>query len=187
LVQETGDQYGILLLLPIYQQGVALKTTEDRHKYRKGFVVEVLRIGDVVENALNGFSDEGINLILYDLSADKDKNFLYYRPSRLSGMTEQPTQEETIHKELYWEKIFDFAGRQWKIIFNSSPSYFISPHNWQAWVTLSSSLVLTFILAFYLLDKIKYTAEIERKVSQEIRTNEQLAKEISASIFANYG
>ncbi len=179
LVQETGDQYGILLLLPIYQQGVALKTTEDRHNYRKGFVVEVLRIGDVVETALKGFSDGGINLILYDLTADENKQFLYYRSSRVSGMTEQPTKEETNHKGLNWENIFDFAGRQWKIVFSSSPSYFISPHYWQAWVASSSSLVLTFMLAFYLLKRIKYTAEIEKKVSQEIRTNEQLAREIS--------
>ncbi len=155
LVQETGTQYGILLLLPIYKQDVAIKTTEDRLKYRKGFVVEVLRIGDVVDAALKGFSYEGINLFLYDLSADKDKQFLYCRPSRLSGKTEQPVKEEVINKGLYWEEIFDFTGRKWKIVFTSSPSYFISPHYWQPWVALSSSLALTFMLAFFILKKIK--------------------------------
>ena len=179
LVQETGNQFGILLLLPIYQQGVALKTMEDRHKNRKGFVVEVLRIGDVVETALKGFSDEGINVSLYDLTADKEKRLLCYRPSRMSGMTEQPNGEESIQKRPYWGKNFQFAGRQWRIIFSPSAYYLTSWHFWQAWVALSSSLVLTFMLAFYLTKKIKYTAEIERKVSQEIRTSRQLAKEIS--------
>ena len=179
LVQEAGQQFGILLLFPIYQQGVGLKTTEDRYRYRKGFVVEVLRIGDVVETALEAFSDEGINLVLYDLAADKDKRFLHYRPSSISGVKEQSTNEEAIHEGLYWETIFDIADRQWKIVFSSSHSYFTHQHKWHAWVALFSSLTLTFVLAFYLLNKINYTAEIERKVIQEVRTNEQLAREIS--------
>ncbi len=178
LVQETGDQFGILLLLPIYQQGAALKTTEDRQKHRKGFVVEVLRIGDVVETALKGFSDDGINLILYDLTAEKDEQLLYYRPSGVSGMAEQPPKDEITHTRLYWELIFELAGRQWKIIFYSSPENFASPHKWQAWIALSSSLILAFILAFYLFSKIKHTIEIERRVSLEIRTNKQLEREI---------
>jgi len=36
LVQETGSQFGILLLLPIYLQGAALNTPEERCKNRKG-------------------------------------------------------------------------------------------------------------------------------------------------------
>jgi PAS domain S-box-containing protein len=179
LVQETGHQFGILLLLPIYRRGVSLKTLEDRHKNRKGFVVEVLRIGDVVKTSLEGFSDEGINLSLYDMTADKEKRFLYYQPSSMSEMTEQSTEEAIIQKGLYWAKTFDFAGRRWKIVFSPSSFYLNSTKSWQSWIVLSGSLLLTSMLAFYLLKKLKYTAEIERKVFQEIQTNEQLAKEIS--------
>ena len=179
LVQETGNQFGILLLLPIYRQGVPLKTRGERFKNRKGFVVEVFRINDVIEIALKGFSDEGINFSLYDLSADVEKRFLYNRPSRLSGMTEQPTEEKAIQRGLYWNKTFDFAGRQYKMIFTPSPFYLDSRQLWQAWIVLSSSLFLTFILAFYLFKRLRYTAEIERRVRQEIRTNQQLAGEVS--------
>jgi PAS domain S-box-containing protein len=65
------------------------------------------------------------------------------------------------------------------MIFTPSPFYLDSRQLWQAWIVLSSSLFLTFILAFYLLKKLRYTAEIERRVSQEIRTNQQLAREVS--------
>ena len=115
LVQESGDQTGILLLLPVYRQGTFLKTMAERFENRKGFVVEVLRIGDVIEAALEGFSDEGINLYLYDLSADEEKRFLYYRPTRLLGMTDQPMAEKALQKGLYWNETFDFVGRQWKM------------------------------------------------------------------------
>jgi CHASE1-domain containing sensor protein len=68
LVQETGSQFGVLLLLPIYHQGAPLNIPKERRKSRKGFVVEVLRIGQAVETALRGFSDEGISVSLYDMS-----------------------------------------------------------------------------------------------------------------------
>jgi len=179
LVQESGDQTGILLLLPVYRQGVSLNTIEERFENRKGLVVEVLRIGDVIEAALEGFSDRGINLYLYDLTAEVEKRFFYYRPSRLSEMPEQPLEEQAIQKGLYWDETFDFAGRQWKMLLSPSSFYHKSQQMWQAWIVLLSSLLLTFILAFYLFKKLRYTAEIERKVSQEIRTNQQLAAEIS--------
>ncbi len=44
---------------------------------------------------------------------------------------------------------------------------------------LSGSLLLTITLVFYLLRKLSYAAEIEIRVSKEIRTNQQLKKEIS--------
>ncbi len=179
LVQETGDQPGILLLLPLYRQGAPLQTMEARFENRKGFVVEVLRLGDVIEAALEGFTDEGINLYLYDLSADSDKRFLYYRPSRLSKIPEQTMAEEDLKKGLYWDETFDFAGRQWKMILSPSPAYLKFQKMWQAWIVLVSSLLLTCVLAFYLFKKLRYAAEIERKVSQEIRINEQLASEIA--------
>ena len=179
LVQESGDQPGILLLLPIYRQGFSLNTIEERFENRRGFVVEVLRIGDVIEAALQGFADRGINLYLYDLSADEKKRFLYYRPSRLSEMPEQPMAEEAMQKGLRWNQTFDFAGRQWKMLMSPSSYYLKSQKMWQAWIVLLSSLFLTFTLAFYLFKKLRYTAEIERKVSQELRTNQQLAAEVS--------
>ena len=179
LVQETGDQFGILILLPIYQQGAVLRTIEDRTKYRKGFVVEVLRIGDVVRTALKGFPDEGINLALYDLSAAKDKRVLCYLPSRLSGTVEQAPEGGSVENGFAWQKTIDFAGRQWKIMLSTSSSYLHARHFWQDWVAFAVSLVLTLVLAFYLYKKVRYTTEIERKVNQETRINQQLAEEIS--------
>ena len=179
LVQETGNQFGILLLLPIYQQGEVLKTVQDRYQYRKGFVVEVLRIGDAVEAALKGFPDMGISLSLFDLSADAENRFLYHRPAHRSDRTKPPIEAEIIENGLYWEKVFDFGERQYKLRFSSPFYHHDSRQLWQSWAVLFGSLLLTFMMAFYLLKRLMYTAEIERKVRQEMQTNKQLAAEIS--------
>ncbi len=179
LVQETGEQFGILLLLPIYKRKVPLKTTEDRRKHRKGFVVEVLRIGDVIENALKDFSDEGIDIYLYDLSAEEANRFLYFRPSRVPGMTKQHLEKEEIQKGLYWSKTFDLAGRQWQILFSPSSFYLDSQQSWQAWIVLTGSLLLTCMLSFYLSRKSIYTADIEQRVKKQVQTNLELEEAIS--------
>ena len=184
LVQETGSQYGILLLLPIYHQGGALQTAENRYQNRKGFVVEVLRIGKAVEAALKSIPDIGINVYLYDMSADIENRFLHYQPSRLSGAAEQPRQEESIQKGLYWSNTFDFAGRQWKIVLSPSALYLNTAHLWHPWAVLASSLLLFLLTAFYLRKRAIYIAEIDRQISQEHRTSQQLAKEISEREFA---
>jgi len=179
LVQETGNQFGILLLLPIYHQGAPLDTSEERRKSRKGFVVEVLRIGQAVEIALKGFSDEGIRLTLYDMSADEGNRFLYHRPSRMSKTSEQPMSVEEPQKGLFWSKTFDFAERQWKISLSPSDFYYQSRKMWQRWIVLFGSLLLTTLLAFYMLRKIIYTSEIEQRINKQAQTNQQLINEIN--------
>lgn len=178
LVQETGDQFGILLLLPIYHQGAPLNTLEDRWKSRKGFVVEVLRIGKAVETALKGLPDEGIGLTLYDMSAEEGNRFLYHRPSRMSKTTDQPIPAEAIQQGLFWSKTLEFAGRQLNISFSPSDFYFQSRKMWQGWIVLFVSLILTTLLAFYMLRKIQYTAEVEQRVKKQAQTNQQLENEI---------
>ena len=176
LVQETGSQYGILILLPIYHQGVRLNSPQERQNGRKGFVVEVLRIGKAVEAALKGFADEGISLTLYDMSADKGNRLLYHRPSRMSETIHQPIPAEGFEKGLLWSKTFDFAEREWKLLLSPSDFFY---HLWHPWAVLFGSLSLTALSAFYMRRKILYTAEIEQRIIQQAQTNQQLEKEIS--------
>ena len=171
LVQETGTQFGVLVFFPLYKQGVSPKTSEARLKCRKGLVVEVLRLGDVVEAALKGFPDEGINLCLYDASAKKGTRLLYARPSRLPGMTEPPMGEEEIQEGLHWNSNFEIAGHQWKLLFTPSPRFLDSKQSWQPWLVLFGSLLLTAVLLLYLLKRLHYITEIESRMGEQLRTN----------------
>ncbi len=176
LVQETGSQFGVLVLLPVYHRGVPLNSPQERLDGRKGFVVEVLRIGKAIQAALSGFADEGISLTLYDMSADKGSRLLYHRPSRMSETKHQPIPAEGFEKGLLWSKTFNFAEREWKILL--SPSEFVY-HRWNAWAVLFGFLLLTALSALYMRRKILYTAEIEQRMIQQAQTNQQLENEIS--------
>ncbi|WP_300457110.1 CHASE domain-containing protein [Desulfobacula sp.] len=178
LVQETGNQFGTLLLLPIYHLDRPLNTPEERRKNLKGFVVEVLRIGTAIETSLKDFSDEGLCLTIYDMSADKGNQFLYQRPSRILKSRDHPISAGKIQTGLFWNKTFDFAERRWKMVIHPLDGYYHSRKMWQAWIVSLGLVLLTSLLAFYLLKKILYTAEIERRVKTQAQTNQQLETEI---------
>ncbi|KAA3610362.1 MAG: hypothetical protein D8M58_05905 [Calditrichaeota bacterium] len=178
LVQETGNQFGILLLLPIYEKNVPLNTPEERWKYRKGFVVEVLRIGKAIETALSGFSDEGINITLHDMSADEENSFLYHRPSKMSTTVVHQFSGDESKETLFWSKTINIGERVWKITISPSDFFFQSRKTWQASITLMASLILTIFVSFYMLRKTKHTIEIEQRVKKQTETNQQLKTEI---------
>ena len=180
LVQETGKQAGVLLLLPIYQQSQPPETLEERLRYRKGFLVEVLRIGDVVMKTLQNYSDAGIDLYLYDMSVAKEEDGILYPQTRnMVQETGSPLKKEAHQGGFYFSKNFDFGGRQWKMVFQPSSSYTYSHNILHAWIILCVLLFFTFSLAFYLLKKLKYTSEIEQRVQEQTHTNQQLKKEIT--------
>ena len=178
LVQETGNQFGVLLSQPIYHQSVPLNTQEERQKSRKGFVVEVLRIGLAIETALQGFADEGISLTLYDMSAEEGKRLLYHRSSRMSTTTDQPIPVEEIQTGLSWSRTLNFAERQWRIVLTASDFYYRSQRMWESWVVLFGALLLTTLSALYMLKKIFYTMEIEQRIKMQDETNQRLQNEI---------
>lgn len=184
LVQETGNQYGVLLLKPIYYQDNALKTPKDRRKNRKGFVVEVLRIGKAVDAALKGLPDAGISVSLYDMSADEENRFLYQKSSGVSKIKDQPMSAEEVQEDLSWSKTFDFAERQWRIVFSPSDYYYQSRKMWQPWLILFGLLLLTTVLYFYMYRKIKYTAEVEQRERKQEKTTLLLQNEIRERITA---
>ncbi|NNC98673.1 MAG: hypothetical protein HKN85_00665, partial [Gammaproteobacteria bacterium] len=186
LVQETGNQYGVLLLRPVYHPGMALTTPEDRHAARKGFVVEVLRIGQLMEVALRGFADEGISVALYDSSSDAGKSLLHYRYSQMDYSPDELFVPEKFQSDLSGRKIIDFAERRWEILLSATPFYISTHRIWQSWIVLYLGLLMTLILVLYLLRKIEHEAAIELTVEKQAHTNQLLADEIKVRSAAEH-
>ena len=178
LVQETGHQFGTLILNPIYQNNAPINTIEDRRKNRKGLVVAVLRIGDTVEEALKGFTDKDIILYLYDVTSQNGNQFLYTRPLPNPEVSEPPANAAALENGLHLTTDFDFAGRQWKFILVPSGLYLESHNHWAKWLVLSGGLFLTALLLIYLLNRLRYTDEIEKRIHHETIAKELLAKEV---------
>ena len=81
LVQETGDQFGFLVFLPVYRNGVPTETLADRRENLSGFVLGVYRIGDIEQESIARETQEEVtadlDIHVYDRSAPLDEQLLF--------------------------------------------------------------------------------------------------------------
>jgi signal transduction histidine kinase/CHASE1-domain containing sensor protein len=200
LVQEKDNQYGVLILLPIYHKSDTPDTAglnpqpspqlspqlspQARHKQRKGFVVQVLRVASVIETALNSLPDMGIDIYLYDDTATKDQQLLYFRPAGGQSAKVSVPVRSDVQSGLYYLNSFDIAGRQWSLVFTPSPLYQNSFSSLHKLIVFFVGLLLTCLLSIYLCSKAKYTRQIEHsnhKLQQEITQHQQTEKQLLTS------
>src|SRR5207237_3808014 len=52
LAQDTGEQFGFLLFVPMYKNGVPHRTFEERRMSLQGFTMAMFRLDTLVEQAL---------------------------------------------------------------------------------------------------------------------------------------
>lgn len=77
LVQETSDQYGFLVFRPVYRRGVRPTSIERRQEALIGFVLAVLRVGDIVQKAGSSpVSASGLKLAIFDRDASPTERLL---------------------------------------------------------------------------------------------------------------
>lgn len=75
LVQESMNQQGFLIFLPVYHGNPA--TVEKRRQRLKGFVLGVFRIDDIVNRSIAYTVADGLNLKLIDITDPTAQKLLY--------------------------------------------------------------------------------------------------------------
>lgn len=182
LVQEKEYQYSILILLPIFNEEIPLGKNPEGFDNLKGFVVEVLRIDDVVEGALSLFAGDGIDMALFDMSSPDEAQLLYIK----TGLRlEEPKSKAVLNKNLYspmFKRKLTLSGRLWEIRLTPSPDYIMAHKKYQSYLVLFGMVLLTFMMTFYMYKKLIYTSEIEHMIKVQIQSNQALESEISMRI-----
>ena len=106
LVQETGQQKGILLFLPVYRDVTEHASGQHDTRNISGFAVEVLRIGDVIETALQemGEARHLLKIEVHDRDAPEGSDYLY------QDNTPVPPNTLSLAKRL------EVGGRDWDLV-----------------------------------------------------------------------
>ncbi len=106
LVQETGQQRGILVLLPVRKNPLPTDSAILAPQDISGFVVEVLRIGDVIETALSAMGDKRglLRIEVRDRDAVKGNDYLY------TDTTRTPDKALSLTRQL------EVGGRHWELV-----------------------------------------------------------------------
>jgi len=173
LVQERGGQFGILVLVPVYDRQLPHSTIAQRRSALRGYVLGVYRIGDLVRAALFAEESAHIDVTVTDDTAPPSERLLYERRARGTSLP--------------WGRVVTTAvgDHQWSIRFTPSADYAIVHRNWQAWTVLTVGLLFASVLEMMVLLMTERAAAIQRVVEQRttqlrdaLREKETLLQEI---------
>jgi PAS domain S-box-containing protein len=153
LVQETRKQFGVLVFMPVYKAGALPVTIAERRQRIDGYVVGVLRGGDIVSAALGDNSSDNLAFTLFDDSATSTEQFLFkneeandsVRFLNETGLFGGSTEYASITN-------LEFAGRQWRAEINPTRDFLSQHRSANSWIILSGGMLIAgFVSAFFLL------------------------------------
>jgi PAS domain S-box-containing protein len=167
LVQETADQYGALVFLPIYQAGTEPQSEAARRAVLIGFALGVFRIQDIVEKT-GAFPDpaSGLRVAIFDRDAKPGERLLYPKGAHFDRVEDLPKGFRT-------KRIVQVGGRTWEIAAYPLPPAF-QPSHWSSWSVLAAGLLLTSLLTIHL--------AVRRRAEGALQRSEERARMLFATI-----
>jgi diguanylate cyclase (GGDEF)-like protein/PAS domain S-box-containing protein len=173
LVQEEKGQSGFLVIYPVYKRNMSVDSSQNRKNNIRGFAVGVFRIHDIIERSFTYLNPEGIDVYLYDNSAQGKERFLHFHPARTRQTTESLHNEEPAPDGgLKITRTLKVADREWQILFVATLDYIAHGKTWQPWGVFLAGLLLTGLLAGFLI-------MVARRAEELTTSNELLLQEIS--------
>ncbi len=182
LVQEQRDQFGFLVVLPLYSGGETPPDQPSREAEFEGILLGVFRVADVVEEALQDLSVD-IDFALYDQAAGVEQRFLgqYQAASKTVVATEESSRSvsSVCPRPEDCTRLLTLGQRQWQVAFAPADTYGVG-RGYGAPLTFLTGLLLTGTLALFLynlqaeLDRTRALGDMKLKffsmASHELRT-----------------
>jgi signal transduction histidine kinase len=199
---EGRIEYAFAVRLPVYnkpdsdeadaadeEEEATLDAAAKRPQQLRGFAAGIFRIGEIVESALQDLSPSGIDMFIYDVSDEGERQILYQHLSRnrpADTGQRNPGGGESLENRKHIQTI-SVTDRQWEVLSTSIPGYF-QPDPWSGWVTLAGGLPFTVLLTIYLSTLVGRAAKVKRLVTlrttQLMEVNEALNSEIKERLNA---
>jgi signal transduction histidine kinase/CheY-like chemotaxis protein len=148
LIQEKTDEPGFIVYLPLYR-GATPATVAARRAANTGFVAAVFRIADLVHPALARLP--GVRVTLED-AAGGSAAVTYAAPA--ADNSPPATRLSPCILPL------PVINRQWQIVFTPTTAFLAGRQPWQSWAVLAGGLIVTGLLAGYLLAGLRRNSEI---------------------------
>jgi len=150
LVQETEGQFGVLTFQPVYKRGNWNQGIEDHRQALKGFVVGVLRLGDLVNEAFEKLDTADLAFQLVDLNARPDQRWLYANPLQRNGFAE--IEERGLFgrsRPMSHSQRIDPGDRSWAFEISPTAKYIARHRPDNTWLVLIGGLAITsMVVAF---------------------------------------
>jgi len=164
LVQETGEQYAVLIVQPIYASGMPPTTVEQRRANLMGFILGTFRMDNLINRTIHKTNPEGLDVRLFDEAAPEGERFLFFHASRIGTERELSTEERqaVFHTGLHWHGALNVPGRQWVLELAPTEAFMARFSSNAAWHILIAGLLITILLVAYLLTYSRQATKVVR-------------------------
>ena len=163
LVQETGEQFGLLVFLAKYRD--VARAPARRQEALAGFVLGVFRLGDLVAAAMNDGHWANLDTVVSDVTMPLNAQVLV-RHGVPSPGGDEPS--ETVQR-LTRERTFGMAGRTWRVTSTPSPDFLRAHRSQLSQSIVAGGLLVTGLVAGCVLVLVGRTARVERVVATRTR------------------
>lgn len=182
--ETEKNQYGILLLQPIYEKG-SVSTKAQRMESLRGFIGAAYRFDSIVEPIIASWRERGISLVLVEEGSGKDR-LLYHSESYSAAMPRK-------HAEAAFSVSYPLAvfNQQWKAILYKSQAAVFDSMSWVIWLVLPCGILFMSLFGIFLLMLTGRAAEIELTVAertealQKAQAEAEKANQAKSNFLAN--
>ena len=151
LVQERGNQYGIMAFMPLYHKNLARDTPEQRRQSIASYIVAVFRGGDIISAAVKNLKQQHLSYRLIDETASPDAQ-LIFSSSEQQSLKPLVLQEKGLFGQqlaLQHNLTINVGGRLWRLEVVPAQDYFAYHQLNNAWLILLVGLILTSLVATF--------------------------------------
>ena len=167
LVQETGNSYGILVVVPIYNVINIPKSIAERQDEIRGFATGVLRISDILLNLRN---ETDYKSYVFDLSANKGQQVLFPKGSDI--------QDSADLKLATCIKLpIEIGGSSWISVHCDKDSFDDLGGHFASTIVFLGFIIITIIVAFYVRNIIQQKAT-HTKVMRNLQNSENRYRDL---------
>ena len=137
---------GVLLAQAVYQKDTDLETVAGRRAGLQGYVLQLFRIGDLIEEALRESAVLGLDIsVVYGKNPDDlQRNYFHSSASRSDHIIAASSRAAA--KDLQLRTPLDELGKSWGLMFTPAPRFWANHQMWTSWAVLAAGLVLTLCL-----------------------------------------
>ena len=200
LQDEKENEYGFLILLPIYQNETVNNSLEERRENLLGLALGAFKVRSLLEKTLIDLTEisEPINIYIYDKLSASTAKLIDFQPGSID-LEKEEIKNRTIEalynfentakaRKFYVRETVNLPGREWVIIFTPTPEFLAARKVFTAWEVLAVGLLFTGAIAVYLYSNIDRTIKIEKLVAERTdelyQTNKELEKARDAALDA---
>jgi diguanylate cyclase (GGDEF)-like protein len=176
LVLENGEEWGFLLLAPVYFPVQTATTTDERRANLAGFAAGIFRFSDAIESILNTASvPAGFDHYFFDGETADPARLSYVHGSQLRPGGTGPAPYDDIRPDERIESSFTVGDRRWTVV--TVPIAGAEPFGVVELTTLVAGLFATALVSLYLLGTIRRSVFFEMLANDLRRTTKKLKRE----------